>query len=114
MLNDYDASKGQNVGMKAGQVEGDFAEAIKLAPRNAYLYYDRGNFFAQAKNYGKALADYSQAIQLDTNLAEAYFNRGVVYYYQGNTQAAQRDFSKAGELGLYNAYALSKQLSKKK
>lgn len=114
MLNNFDASKGQNVGMKSAQVEGDFAEAIKLAPRKAYLYYDRGTFFAQAKNYTKAIADYTQALTLDPNLAEAYYNRGLVYYFQGNLQAAQKDLSKAGELGIYNAYALSKHLGKGK
>ena len=106
MLNDYEASKGQNVSMKTSQVEGDYAEAIQLAPKNAYLYYNRGNFYAGQKNYTHAIDDYTRALQIDSRLAEAYYNRGLAYYYSGNLHMAQQDLSKAG--------ALSKQLGERK
>lgn len=114
MLNDYEASKGQNVSMKTSQVEGDYAVAIQLAPKNAYLYYNRGNFYVDQKNYAHAIDDYTRALQIDSRLAEAYYNRGLAYYYSGNLHMAQQDLSKAGELGLYHAYALSKQLGERK
>lgn len=114
MLNSFDASKGQNVNLKVAQAEGDFAEAIKMSPRNAYLYFNRGNLFASQKNYERAIADYTHSIELDPRLAEAYFNRAIVYGETGRVEQAQKDLSKAGELGLYNAYSLSKQLSKGK
>ncbi|MBM6993873.1 MAG: tetratricopeptide repeat protein [Prevotella sp.] len=112
LQNSYDASRGQNVSMKASQAEGDFAEALKLSPRNAYLYFNRGNLFAADKNYERAIADYTRALQLDPRLAEAYYNRGVVYAQSGNSREAKQDLSKAGELGLYDAYALSKKVEK--
>lgn len=114
MLNSYDASRGQNVSMKSAQVEGDIAEAIKVAPKNAYLFYNRGNLYAAAKNYSRAIDDYSRAIEIDPNFAEAYLNRGLARCYSGKTTDGLHDFSKAGELGFYNAYAISKQLSRKK
>ncbi len=114
MLNSFDASKGQNVSMQTSQAEGDFAEALKLSPRNAYLYYNRGNLYAADKRYDRAIADYTQAIELDGNLAEAWYNRGVAHYHAGRLREAQADLSKAGELGLYDAYALSKRLATKK
>lgn len=114
LLNSYDSSKGQNVSMKVAQAEGDFAEAIKLAPKNAYLYFDRANMFADLKNYERAVSDYTHALQLDARLAEAYYNRGIVYYRMGKHDAARQDLSKAGELGLYDAYALSKKMIVKK
>lgn len=114
MLNDYEASKGQNVSLKTSQVEGDYAEAIKLAPKDAYLLYNRGNFYAGQKNYAHAIDDYTHALQLDPRLAEAYYNRGLARYYAGQTRLAHEDLSKAGELGLYSAYALNKQLGAKK
>lgn len=110
LLNDYEASKGQKVTMKASQVEGDFAVAIQLAPRNAYTYYNRGNLFAIEKNYSRAVDDYTHAIKLDPRLAQAYYNRAVARYYEGDIKAAQQDLSRAGELGLYDAYSLSKQM----
>lgn len=114
MQNSYDASKGQNVSLKAAQAEGDFAEALKLAPKNAYLYFDRGNLMAEGKHYDRAIDDYTRAIQIDPRLAEAYYNRGVVRCQAGHTQAGLADLSKAGELGLYDAYALAKRLAKDK
>ena len=100
--------------MKAAQAEGDFAEAIKLAPKNAYLYFNRANMFADQKNFDRAVSDYTYTIQLDPRLAEAYYNRGIVFYRMGKYDAAQQDLSKAGELGLYDAYALSKKIKGKK
>ncbi|EFA43686.1 tetratricopeptide repeat protein [Hallella bergensis DSM 17361] len=114
LLNNYDSSRGQNVSMKAAQAEGDFAEAIKLAPKNAYLYFNRANMFADQKNFDRAVSDYTYTIQLDPRLAEAYYNRGIVFYRMGKYDAAQQDLSKAGELGLYDAYALSKKIKEKK
>jgi len=99
--------------MKVAQAEGDFAEALKLSPQNAYLYFNRGNLFAGMKNYERAIADYSRSLELDPRLAEAYYNRGVAYAQSGKLKEAQRDWSKAGELGLYEAYALSKKFGEK-
>lgn len=110
LLNDYEESRGQKVTMKLSQVEGDFAVAIRLAPKNAYIYYNRANLFAKEKNYSRAIDDYTQAIKLDPRLAQAYYNRAVARYYAGNIKDAQSDLSRAGELGLYDAYALSKRM----
>jgi len=52
-------------------------------------------------------------LELDPRLAEAYYNRGVAYAQSGKLKEAQRDWSKAGELGLYEAYALSKKFGEK-
>ncbi len=114
LLNNFDASKGQNVSMQTSQAEGDFSEALKLAPKNAYIYYNRGNLLAADQRYDRAIDDYTRAIELDPSLAEAWYNRGVAYYHAGHPHEAQSDLSKAGELGLYDAYALSKRLGTRK
>ena len=85
--------------------------ALQKAPKNAYIYYNRGNLFASQKNFSRAIDDYTRAIKLDSRLAQAYYNRGLAHYYAGQEKEALRDFSRAGELGLYDAYALSKKLS---
>lgn len=109
LLNSYEASRGQNIHLGAAQAEGDFAEALKLLPKNAYLYYDRANLFAQEKNYDRAIEDYTRALQLDNSLAEAYYNRGLVRIFAGKRDAGLQDLSKAGELGLFDAYSIIKQ-----
>ena len=110
LLNSYEASKGTKTSMKLSQVEGDFAVAIQLQPNNAYTFYNRGNLFAAEKNYTRAIADYTHAISIDPNMAQAYYNRAIAHYYSGDIKAAQSDLSHAGELGLYDAYALSKKM----
>lgn len=109
LLNDYNASRGQNVSLKVSQAEGDFAEALKLAPKNAYIYYDRANLFASEKNYERAIDDYTRALQIDPGFAEAYYNRGLARISAGKRELGMADLSKAGELGLYNAYSVMKQ-----
>lgn len=109
LLNSYEASRGQNIHLGAAQAEGDFAEVLKLLPKNAYLYYDRGNLFAQEKNYERAIEDYTRALQLDNDLAEAYYNRGLVRIFAGKRAEGLQDLSKAGELGLFDAYSIIKQ-----
>ena len=37
----------------------DFNAAIKLSPKSAHMYFNRGNLFASIKEYEKAYADYT-------------------------------------------------------
>ena len=113
LLNEFDASQGQNTQMKAARAVDDFNMAIRLSEGNAYFYYDRGNFYALRKEYSKALEDYSIAIRLDSKLAEAYYNRGLVRIYSNHKSEGIEDLSKAGELGIYNAYSVIKKYSGK-
>lgn len=73
----------------------DFGEAIRLAPRDAALFYSRGNVHAAQRNYERALADYDEAIRLDPAYPQAYNNRGGVYHNQKSYDRALADFDKA-------------------
>ncbi len=37
----------------------DFNAAIKLSPKSAHMYFNRGNLFASIKEFEKAHADYT-------------------------------------------------------
>lgn len=111
-INDFQASQGTDIDMKTANVLMDLSAALRLAPRCAYLYYNRGNIYVRRKNYELAIADYTQAIALDARLAEAWYNRGMAYIDSGKKEEGVRDLSKAGELGLYTAYSLIKRYSK--
>ena len=113
-MNEYEASRGMDVRLKTAGALNDMDTAIKMSPRNAYLYYDRANLYAVAKDYMRAIADYTEALRLDPRLAEAYYNRGLVYIYSNKREAGIQDLSKAGELGLYNAYSAIKSFTKTK
>lgn len=112
MMNDFNASQGINTKLMAARTMLDFNRAIDLNPKNAYMYFDRGNLYARQKEYGKAIDDFTSAINLDLNLAEAYYNRGLARIYSNNKIDGINDLSKAGELGLYNAYSVIKRYSK--
>ena len=110
----YASSVGQGdmAQLKAAQVKDDFGHAIRLNPQNAYLYYDRANFFARQQDYAHAIDDYTRAIEIDGHLAEAYYNRGVTRIMANDKKSGIADLSKAGELGLYEAYSVIKRYSK--
>ena len=91
-------------------IEADFAKAQEMAPANPLVYYNRAYYYASLSNWAKALADYNRALELDPRMAEAYFNRGIVYINTGKNELAIPGLSKAGELGIYRAYNLLKQI----
>ena len=112
-INEFNASQGTNIELKAANVLSDLCEAIKLAPQNAYLYYNRGCLYAQRKDYTRAVDDFTKAIELDRNLAEAWYNRGLVHIHANRISEGISDLSKAGELGLYDAYSVIKKYREK-
>jgi tetratricopeptide (TPR) repeat protein len=65
-----------------------FDEAIRLNPKDADAYINRGSAHASIGNCDTALADYDEAIRLDPKLVVAYYNRGNVYI-------VKRDYDKA-------------------
>lgn len=107
-INQFDASRGVDVGMKTANVLSDLTEAIRIDSHSPYLYYNRGNVFVERTDFRHAIEDYTKAIELEPNLAEAYYNRGLVLVRTGHSQEGMKDLSKAGELGIYKAYSVIK------
>ena len=96
-INEFNASQGTNIDLKSANVLGDLSDALQRSPRNAYLYYNRGNLYAQRQDYQRAIDDYTQAISLEERLAEAYYNRGLARIYAKKVSEGIEDLSKAGE-----------------
>ena len=71
----------------------DYTEAIKLNPKDAEAYYNRGNAKYRLKQYKEAIADYDKAIELKPEDAQAYYNRGFAYREVGKKEEADADFS---------------------
>jgi len=55
----------------------DYNEAIRLDPKFALAYNNRGAAYGDKNERDRAIADYSEAIRLDPKYAEAYYNRGA-------------------------------------
>ncbi len=70
-------------------------QALKLNPRSAFAYSNRGQVYFDRGDFDKALADFSQALALNPRLAAAYVGRGFVQIKKGQWQPALNDFNQA-------------------
>jgi tetratricopeptide (TPR) repeat protein/S1-C subfamily serine protease len=99
----------------------NYDRAIALAPKNASLYVERGNFKNEKmKNANAALADYNQAIAIDPKYAIAYAVRAIIKSQNLNDpRGAMVDLNKSIELdskfidGYYNRADLNYFLGNK-
>lgn len=85
----------------------NFSEAIRLDPRNALAFSNRGAAYANKGDNDRAIADYSEAIRIDPKNASALDNRGRAYAKKGDNDRAIADFSEAIRLDPKNASALN-------
>lgn len=112
MLADYNGLPTIELQFTERRVQEDLERAMQLDPDNAVLIYNLGTFYAQQKDYQKAVDCFMRSLQLNPNLAEAWFNLGLTRILSGHQAEGVKDLSKAGELGLYDAYSLMKQYIK--
>ncbi len=94
------------------EIMDDIDLTIKLSPRMAQAYYNKGNLFSEIQDYTSAISAYNKAIELKPDFGEAFYNRGYVYLKLGNKDAGIADLSKAGELGILPSYSLLKRMSR--
>ena len=73
----------------------DYNEAIKLAPRNARVYYGRGVFYALQSDHDAALRDFDMAISIDSKPVLALRQRAKIYQARGDFGSAWADYSRA-------------------
>lgn len=78
----------------------NYSKAIKIDPKFAKAYNNRGAAYILKKQYDLAIADFTKAIELDPKNGKAYHNRAIVYSYQGETDKALQDLQKARRLGI--------------
>lgn len=76
----------------------NYTKAIKLDPKFAAAYNNRGAAYADIDKYDDAMKDYNKAIELDPKYVAAYNNRGNAYANKGNNDDAIKDYNKAIEL----------------
>ncbi len=108
-LNQFMAAEGKATELAAAGVRSDINHALSHAPKNAYLYYNRGCLAAQQQDYEQAVADFTTAIALDARLGEAFFNRGICLLRMDRVTEGINDLSKAGETGIYSVYSIIKK-----
>jgi tetratricopeptide (TPR) repeat protein len=77
-----------------------YNKAIKIDPKLAKAYNNRGIAYIRKKEYYLAIADFNKAIKLDPNDGKPYNNRAIVYSYLGEIDKARQDLYKAKSLGI--------------
>jgi len=84
----------------------DYNEAIRLNPKYATAYNNRGAARKAKGDLDGALADYNEAIRLNPQFALAYYNRGLARQAKGDLDGALADYNEAIRLNpqYANAY----------
>jgi len=77
----------------------DFSEAIRIDPKYADSYLERGQAFFRLGETERAITDYSAALAHDPRHGAALRSRGMAHLYRSETNLALADLSKAIELG---------------
>ena len=83
----------------------DYTKAIKLDPKDAAAYNNRGFAYNEEGAYDRAIKDFTKAIDLDPKDAAAYNNRGFAYNEEGAYDRAIKDSTKAIDLDPKDAAA---------
>lgn len=87
----------------------DYTAAIKLAPRNADLYYDRGLISAAQSDDQAASRDFDTSLAIDSNFVPALLQRARLHVAQGDFNSALADYSRAILLQPKNAAVWSER-----
>jgi len=75
----------------------DYDKAIKLNPKYAVAYNDRGVTFLRMGRLDRAIADYDQALHLDPNTVFALYGRGIAKIRKGDSRGGLADIAAARE-----------------
>ena len=82
-----------------------YDEAVRLDPKYAVAYNNRGISYRELGDHRRAIEDYDQALRLDPKDAVAYKNRGISYTNLGNHRRAIEDYDEAVRLDPKDAVA---------
>ncbi len=76
-----------------------YTKALKVNPKDAIAYNNRGLAWGKKGDYDNAIADFTKAVEIDPQFADAYKNRGIAYYDKGDYDRTCSDFQKSCDLG---------------
>jgi tetratricopeptide (TPR) repeat protein len=84
----------------------DLDEALRINPKFADAYQNRGVIKNALKLFSEALADFNQALKLNPDNGGIHLGRGISKFYLGDKTGACEDWRMASARGATNAAAL--------
>ena len=75
----------------------DFSQAIRINPRSAIAYFNRGIAHGLRREFDRALADLNEAIRLSPKNAEYFEVRGMIFEAKGDTRGPIKGFIKEAQ-----------------
>lgn len=78
---------------------------IKLNPKNATAYYERGIIYSVLNNFDEAMKDFARAINLNPQFDKPYSGRGYINAQNKLYAEAIIDFKRANELNPADSFA---------
>jgi tetratricopeptide (TPR) repeat protein len=84
----------------------DFNETIRLAPKFANGFYNRGLTYSRKNEFDKTIADFSEVIRLEPKGWGGFRSRGTAYYFKNDFDKAIADYNEALRLDANNPWAL--------
>ncbi len=73
----------------------DYDQAIKLNPKLAIAFFNRGAAYSDKGQHDRAIQDYDQAIKLDPSDADNFYERSLAKAKKGDTAGADADLAAA-------------------
>ena len=90
----------------------DLDEALRINPKFADAYQNRGVIKNALKSFSEALADFNQALKLKPDNAAVHLGRGISKFYLGDKTGACEDWRTASAGGVNDAAALINEYCK--
>jgi tetratricopeptide (TPR) repeat protein len=93
-----DAVRALRLGTPLGALNRALAErteAIRITPRNARAFAERGDLFYDKNDFERAVADYTEALRLGMREADGYRGRGMAHANRGDYEKAIADYDEA-------------------
>src|SRR5215207_870154 len=84
----------------------DYDRTLRLNPKNANAFYNRGITYRDKGDLDRALADFNAAIRLGPTDPDGYFGRGSVHERNRDYEAALVDYETALKINARHANAL--------
>ena len=81
----------------------DYTKALKIQPKNHFLFYNRGLTYANLQLLTQAINDFERAIKIKSDFGPAYGDRGMAFYDLDQKDKACADFKKAADLNYERA-----------